>query len=228
MTRLMPASLIAVLFVGCNSGFFQPVAQRSATIAAVASKAASIASMVGGVDGFGSNAMTGYTSHMPGAMGFYSQANMASETGELMVRLENQWHTDATFHLSYLASHMGLEYILQDVNVAAGESITMTLPCAEIVGLGPLVNPGEPGCHLNDGEAVANTMAVPGLLGQDFSCGDVYTCILTQDIDDLDDDGDLEELILLSDAMTSHLANGGPQGHAHGTEYGMMGSHMGF
>ena len=70
-------------------------------------------------------------------------------------------------------------------------------------------------------------MAVPGFLGEDFTCGGIYGCVLEQDVNDLDGDGDTEELIILSDAMTFHMMNGGPTGHRHGTGPGMMGSHMG-
>ena len=86
---------------------------------------------------------------------------------------------------------------------------------------------GDRGFDEADGQAVDNMMAVPGFLGQDFTCGGTYSCVLTQDVDDLDGDGDTEELVIVSDAMDFHMMNGGPMGHAHGGGPGMMGSHMG-
>jgi hypothetical protein len=70
-------------------------------------------------------------------------------------------------------------------------------------------------------------MAVPGFLGQDFICEGVFECVLTPDVDDLDVDGDTEELIIISGAMEFHMTDGGPGGHMHESRSGMMGSHMG-
>ena len=161
-------------------------------------------------------------------MGFGSEADLAASSGGMTVRLSNQSDEDGTFHLSYFASHMGFDELLQDVDVAAGDIVAIELPCAEIVGLGPLGEPGEPGFHLANGEVIDNIMAVPGFLGQDFACGGVYECLLAPDVDDLDGDGDVEELIIVSDALQLHMLNGGPTGHMHGADTGMMGSHMGF
>jgi len=145
----------------------------------------------------------------------------------MMVRVRNESDRDGTFHLSYFASHMGLDDQLMDVEVGAGQEVVVEIPCPEIVGMGSLETPGDTGCHLADGEAVDNVMTVPGFLGQDFTCDGVYECVLTADVDDLDGDGDTEELIILSDAMEFHMMNGGPTGHMHGGGFGMMGPHMG-
>lgn len=75
-------------------------------------------------------------------------------------------------------------------------------------------------------ETVGNTMAVPGFLGLDYVCGGVHQCFLTPDVDDLDGDGDTEELILLSDVMVLHVADGGAIGHMHGEGSGMMGRQL--
>jgi hypothetical protein len=117
---------------------------------------------------------------------------------------------------------MGVEDQMMDVEVPAGEEVTFEIPCSDIAGIGPV---NEPGCRLADGEAVDYMMAVPGFLGQDFTCDGVYEYVLTPDVDDLD--GDTEELIIISDAMEFHMTSGGPTGHMHGNGSGIMGSHIG-
>ncbi len=225
---LVGLTVVTALIAGCPLGVVAPDGTADADVSDVASKAVEVAANVGGESGFGGAMMTGYTDHMPFQMGFSSDADLAEAAGGVTIRLNNQSDVNGTFHLSYFASHMGLDDLSQDVDVSAGDNVTVELPCAEIVGLGPLAEPGEPGCHLATGDAIANTMAVPGFLGQDFACGGVYECFLTPDVDDLDEDGDTEELILFSEAMEFHLMNGGPTGHTHGTDSGMMGPHMGF
>ncbi len=219
-------SAVLALIVGCPNGVVAPDATDSGT-AAVSSKAVQVAASVGGEEGYGGDLMTGYAEHMPLQIGFTSETDLASPTGGMIVSLDNQSDEDGTFHLSYFASHLGLDDQMMDIDVPAGQEVTVEIPCSEIVGLGPLDEPGEPGCHFADGEAIANIMAVPGFLGQDFICSGVYECILSQDIDDLDGDGDTEEFVIVSDALEFHMTNGGPTGHAHGTSSGMMGSHMG-
>jgi hypothetical protein len=54
--------------------------------------------------------------------------------------------------------------------------------------------------------------------------------ILIPNGNDLDDDGDTEELILLSDGVLGHMQSSGPTGHTHrtwGMTGGMMFGHMG-
>lgn len=195
-------------------------------VSEVAAKATDVAGRIGGADGFGGDAMTGYLEHAPSQMGFHGHGDLATATGGMMVRLHNESEEDCTFHLSYIASHIGLDEEMMDVEVGAGQEVAVDLPCSEMVGTGPLDRPGEAGCHLADGEAVDNTMAVPGFLGLDYECRAVYECVLTPDVDDLDGDGNTEELIIVSDAMQTHMMDGGPTGHLHGDGPDMMGPHM--
>ncbi|GKS60500.1 hypothetical protein YTPLAS18_40270 [Nitrospira sp.] len=193
----------------------------------VATKANTVASQIGGPTGFGGMLMEGYREHMLENMGFHGADDLADADSDMGIRLTNDSTQDCTFHLAYFASHIGMAEQLMDVSVQAGDSLTISIPCSEIIGLGGLEAPGEAGCHLSDGEAVDNMMAVPGFFEQDFTCDETYACVLTSDVNDLDGDGDTEELIIVSDAMTFHMMNGGPSGHMHGNGPGMMGSHMG-
>lgn len=192
----------------------------------VAAKATDVAGHVGGADGFGGTLMDGYFGHMPAHMGFGAADDLAGGGMDVGVVLINESDQACTVHLHYVASYMGLAEQTRDIELDAGEETEVVVPCAEIIGTGPLEQPGAPGCHLAAGEAIANTMSVPGFLGVDFACGGTFTCRLTPDVDDLDGDGDTEELILLSGAMTRHLLEGGPAGHMHGGGFGMMGPHM--
>ncbi len=226
--RALPGiTAIMMLSAGCMTGIVGPGDGDSRAVSEVAGKALDVAAQIGSADGFGGSLMEGYIDHMPDQMGFQSAGDLAPETAAMMVRLRNESDEDGTFHLSYVASHMGLDVQSMDVEVGAGEEVTVEIPCSEIVGVGSLDTPGAPGGHLADGEAVDNMMAVPGFLGQDFTCEGVYECVLTPDVDDLDGDGDTEELILISDGMELHMRNGGPTGHMHGTDSDMMGPHMG-
>lgn len=225
--NLSAATVGIVLSTGCMSGTVAPPDGDSAVVGDVAAKATDIAAQIGGANGFGGSLLDGYVDHMPGQMGFRGSEDLASGTAGMMVRIQNEAAQDGTFHLSYFASHMGLDEQTMDVEVPAGEALTVDIACSEIVGFGPLETPGETGCHLADGEAVDNVMTVPGFLGQDFTCDGIYECVLTADVDDLDGDGDTEELIIISDAMEFHMMNGGPTGHMHGSGAGMMGPHMG-
>jgi len=219
--------LVTVMSAGCTNGAVGPGDGDLTAVSEVSAKALDVASQVGGQNGFGGSLMDGYAAHMPGQMGFHGIDDLAPEATNMMVRLRNESTEGGTFHLSFFANHMGLEEHMMDVVVGAGGDVTVEIPCSEIVGMGPLEMPGEPGCHLDGGEAVDNVMAVPGFLGQDFSCDGTYECVLTQDVDDLDGDGDTDELIIVSDGMEFHMMNGGPTGHGHGTGTGMMGPHMG-
>lgn len=220
-------TVIAVIGTGCTNGVIPLGGGESTDVSDLAAKALDAATEVGGENGFGGSLMDGYAAHMPGNMGFDGQGDLASDASGMMVLVRNESEQDGTFHVSYVASHMGLEDQMMDVEVPAGEEVTVEIPCSEIVGIGPLNEPGEPGWHFADGEAIDNMMAVPGFLGEDFTCGGVYECVLTPDVDDLDGDGDTEELIIVSDAMEFHMTDGGPTGHRHGDGTGMMGSHMG-
>jgi hypothetical protein len=181
----------------------------------VAAKAIEVADLIGGSEGFGGSLMEGYIAHAPMHMGFLGLDELADIDGDIMVRLQNDAPEEATFHLSYFAGHMGSVEQMMDVDVEAGGQVTVELPCAEILGVGPLDQPGGVGCHLADGETVDNTMAVPGFLGLDYSCGGLYECSLTPDIDDLDADGDTEELIITTTSLRAHNGADGPRGHSH-------------
>lgn len=211
---------------GCVGGVFS--AGGDSTVSVVAAKATAVAEAVGGENGFGGPLMTGYADHMPLHVGFSSGDDLAAPGEVMSVTLRNDSQVDGTFHLYYFAGHMGFSDQTMDVDVAAGEEVAVEIPCAEIIGVGSLNQPGAIGCHLADGDEVDNRISVPGFLGQDFACNDVYEFALTPDVDDLDNDGDTQELVIVSDAMEYHMEDGGPFGHAHGMGPGMMGTHMGF
>jgi hypothetical protein len=113
-----------------------------------------------------------------------------------------------------------------DVDVEAGETVTVDIPCGEIVGMGRLDVPGSTACVTADGEEIDNMMSLPGFLGLDYDCGDVYEHFFMRDLDDLDGDGNTEEFIVTSEALNAHLTNGGPTGHHHGIGPGMMVHHF--
>ncbi len=217
----LPGCMAGTANTGGNAG------EEGTTTAEVAAKAVDVANVVGGAEGYGGTMMNGYAQHAPAQMGFHGADDLASPGRGMTVQLTNQAAEPCTFHVSYVASPLGLGENTQDVEVEPGETTTVDLPCGEIVGLGPLEEPGAIGCHLSGGQAVENTMAVPGFLQLDYECEGAYGCTLTPDVDDLDGDGDTEELILLSTGMEGHMTEGGPMGHLHGDGMGMMGSHMG-
>jgi hypothetical protein len=123
--------------------------------------------------------------------------------------------------LTYVASHMGLGEQAQDIEVPAGQETTVTVSCAEVMGLGSLDTPDSAACHLEDGEPVSNMMSVPGFLGMDYECGGAYSFVLQPDTEDVDGDGDTTEFVVISEAMQEHMQAGGPRGHMHGGQ-GMM------
>jgi len=230
MTRRIRFSLVfaalGMWMAGCFGGFGLPFAGDQGSATVVAGKAVDIATLIGGVNGFGGTMMDGYIQHAESQMGFHGSGDLADPNGsDMPVMLHNDSDEDCTFHLTYIASHMGLDEQVIDVMVTAGMQTTVDIPCSEIVGMGPLDVPGAAGCHLASGEAVANTMAVPCFLGMDYTCGANHEFHMGPDVDDLDGDGDTEELIILSKAMEDHMASGGPMGHMHG-DGGMMGGHM--
>jgi len=212
-----------ILMAGCGMGFpFLNVlgvtgdALPSGLTGQVASKAISVADQIGDQGGFGGLFMNGYESHMMPHMGFHGLADLADPDGGVSIKLSNDSDEDCTFIVTYFASHLSLEEQTSEVAVPAGQEITTVLPCSEIVGLGPLEQPGGLGCRLADGEEISNTMAVPGFLGTDYDCNMIFHFSLVHDVDDLDGDGDTEELVLLSDALLNHMTSFGPFGHMHG------------
>ncbi|HNO78136.1 MAG TPA: hypothetical protein PKN33_08755 [Phycisphaerae bacterium] len=210
---------------GNGMGMMGPHFQGQAA-GGMAARANDVAGRIGGASGFGGMMMAGYADHATEEMGFRDDNDLAPRDGTMMLNIKNESGQDAEFHATYIASHMGLDENALDVSVLAGEFVTIEMPCAEIVGMGSLDDPGAAGCHLDDDTAIPNTMMVPGFLGQDYVCGGIYGCTLTPDVDDLDEDGDTEELVIISDGMQRHMMNGGVEGHMHGSSQGMMGPHF--
>jgi hypothetical protein len=196
----------------------------SSPVDAVAEKATLVADNIGGADGFGGPMMTGYLDHAPPQMGFLLDEDLAAAAAVVSVALRNDSTQEASFRVTYFASHMGLQDEVTEVVVAAGTEETVELPCAEIVGMGDMGMAGEAACLLATGVEVPNTYAVPVFLHMDFECGETREFVLSPDVDDLDADGDVEELIVVSDGYRGHVQNGGPMGHTHGV--GMMGTHV--
>jgi hypothetical protein len=56
-----------------------------------------------------------------------------------------------------------------------------------------------------DGTSLDNRMCVPGFLGTDFQCNGPYRCYLAPDVNDLDGDGNTQELIVSTEALQSHM-----------------------
>ncbi len=184
----------------------------------VASKAVDIGELIGGSNGFGGTLLTGYAGHMDQHMGFHSAGDLAQEGDQLLVRLNNDSNQDSTFLLRYMASQLGSQEQTLNVDVGAGEFVDVTLPCAEIIGLGSLTEVGDVAVELENSVELDNAFCVPGFLGSDFTCGAMYECFLTPDVNDLDQDGDTEELIVTTDALLEYLDS---------TEFGWLGGHMG-
>ncbi len=190
----------------------------------VSSKAVEVADRIGGQEGFGGELLEGFADHVGPGMGFVTTDDLADPSGVVTVRLQNLSSREATFHLSYFAAHLALDDRQEDVIVPAGGEIVVQIPCSEIVGMGSLEMPGVGACHLADEEEIDNRYAVPMFLGLDYTCGDTITFTLTPDGDDLDGDGDRDELVVLSEGLIMHMEDGGPLGHSHMN--GMM--HHGF
>ncbi|MBI1827274.1 MAG: hypothetical protein HY287_03730 [Planctomycetes bacterium] len=193
----------------------------------VDAKAVAVAEQVGGVAGFGGTMMDGYFNHAEQQIHFDSANDLADSNAHMTIAMRNNSTQTCTFHVAYLASHMGLDDQTEDAIVPAGGQTTIEIPCAEMVGMGSLETPGAVACQLANGQTVDNVMSVPAFLGLDYQCGQMYQFMLTPDTNDLDNDGDTKELIVQSDAMRMHSLDGGPTGHMHGNGQGMMGSHMG-
>jgi len=191
----------------------------------VDAKATQVAEQIGGTQGFGGHFMDGYFQYGPLMMGFAGYDDLATSDGVLTVRCTNLSDEDATFHMAYFASHLGLTDQYADVEVAAGSTVDFAMPCAEIVGVGALETPGAYGCRLASGAQVDNRFAVPGFLNSDYTCGGVYPCTLMQDVDDLDGDGDTAEWILVTDNLYTHMSADVAGGFHHGPG-GMMGGGM--
>lgn len=225
--KIEPMLLAAALSVAAGCANLGQPSSGGELVPLVNTKATAVAGQIGTTEGFGGNLMAGYPAHVGPGMGFVTIDDLADPDGVVTIRLINQTVQNATFHLAYFAGHLGLDDQLSDIAVPAVSENTLEIPCSEIVGLGDLYMPGAMGCHLEDGDEVGNTFAVPMFFGLDFACGDTISFTLTADADDLDQDRDIDELVLLSDGFLMHLEDGGPTRHQHGDGGGMMGMHMG-
>jgi len=211
--------VVSILFMsGCDQVLSGAGTAGEAKVLAeqVAARALTIGELIGTGDGFGGLQMGGYLSHMEDHMGFHSPENLADPNSDVMVEFHNESDEMCTFDVVYSASYMGLIDQHMEVEVEAGETVVVELPCAEIVGLGSLTDVGMPAVHFTDGQTLDNEWCVPGFLGSDYLCEGTYRCDLTQDVDDLDGDGDTEEFIVTTDALQFHLGPGGMGGHGHG------------
>jgi hypothetical protein len=214
---------VGVVSAGCGLGFGMMGGagdEPTGLAGELAAKAATVADQIGGDDGFGGLLMDDYESHMEDHMGFHGEDDLADDGQMMTVEFHNESDVDAVFHLVYMASHMGIEDQVTDVEVPAGEEVTVELPCSEIMGLGSFTTVGEEAADLADGTTLDNHMSVPGFLGSDYECEDTYSFTLMVDSDDLDGDGDTQELIVVTDGLQLHMGLSGMGGHVHG---GMIG-----
>lgn len=198
---------IGLALIGCTATQ-QPTGQS----ADVATKAQRIADEIGGQDGFGGSWMNGYGGHMAAHMGFHNAAYLADPDVDLNVQLINESDWPCTFHLAYIRSAESLDEQYEDVTVPPGQSLDFPMPCVEILGIGSVDEVGVVAADLGDGEVYDNWMCVPGFLNSDFLCNGTYTFTLSPDSDDLDSNGDTEELIVTTDGLWSHM---GPLGMRH-------------
>jgi hypothetical protein len=174
--------------------------------------------------------MMGFAGHMSDHMGFHSDAYLGDPDGDLLVQLTNGSGFPCTFHLAYVQSTVGLDEQSDDVVVQPGETIQVQMPCAEIMGVGSLTNVGAVAVNLPDGNTFDNRYCVPGFLNSDYTCGGTFGCVLAPDTNDVDQDGDTEELIVLTSGMQSHMGSGGMGQHMwdyDDTSHGMMGGQNG-
>lgn len=211
---------VTAWFAGCNNS----VTGGAELASLVDAKATDVAERIGGSDGFGGTGMEGYLTHAQGGIRFVDADDLADASSSMMITIENDSPQDCTVHFAYIASHLGLTEQTQNVEIAAGDEVSIEVPCAEIMGMGSVEVPGATACHLADGEAIDNMMSVPGFLSLDYACGDSYRFMLAPDTEDRDGDGDTSELLMSSDALQMHMSSGGPMGHQHGDGSGMMGS----
>lgn len=214
---IRPVGVLALcLLVGCNSVGSTEDGSPTGLAAEVAQKAQDVAQEIGGPMGFGEEFMDGYLGHMAQHMGFHGPEYLADPDGDLILEATNDSTVACIFHVAYVRSEDGLHEQFEDVVVQPGETVHAALPCAEIVGLGSLSSVGAVAADSADGGSFDNQWCVPGFLNSDYLCGGTYACVLTPDTDDLDGDGDTEELIVLTSAMWSHMQADG------------MGPHMGY
>jgi hypothetical protein len=208
-----------LLIAGCMTGFeMLGDLNRNADplVEDTVAKAEQVAQRIGGTEGFGGPQMSGYRGHFGPMMGFNGMADLADADDQFQVRLQNRSDSVCTFQVAYVASHADLEEQFMQVTVGARETVDVDLPCAEIVGMGSLTVVGTPACEFVDGESFGNEFCVPGFMHSDYECGGRYECFFGPDVDDVDGDGDTEELIATTEALHAHFGPGGMMGHHHG------------
>jgi hypothetical protein len=74
---------------------------------------------------------------------------------------------------------------------------------------------GEAACELDDGTTFDNRMCVPAFMNTDYNCGGGYECYFGPDHDDVDGDGDVDEMMATTDALQEHMGTMGMMGHGH-------------
>lgn len=218
---------LAAGLTGCVPGGLSDLTGDQAptgVAAEVAAKAESVAANIGGAGGFGGNRMNGFMGHMDEHMGFHGSQDLAGDGDMMTMRLVNESGQPCTFHIAYISSPNGVQEQTQDVTVDPGETVSFQMPCAEMVGMGSLTNVGQMAAHMNDGTAIDNHLCVPGFLNSDFECGGMFSCTLMQDTNDLDQDGDTQELVAVTGAMQSHMGQSGM--NPHGDAASMSGAAM--
>lgn len=215
------------LLMGCTTADLSSLLNTSPTglSAEVAAKAEQVAQGIGGVSGFGGEMMDGYFNHMDDHMGFHDVTDLAATGGNISVTFMNQSNQTCTFHYAYIRSANGLNSQTRDVDVPAGQSITVDMPCAEIVGLGSLTDVGATAGTAADGTSFDDRFCVPAFLNSDFACEGQFSCSLSPDVNDVNQDGDTQEIIMLTSAMQQHMSSGGMNHHgpnSNGSFGGMM------
>jgi hypothetical protein len=213
----LTALVLGLALAGCGAAQPEP----TGLAAEVAGKARQVADQIGGPDGFGGPWMNAYSQHMADHMGFHGMAYLADPEGDLNVEFINDSEWPCTFHLAYVRGEEGLEEQYEEITVPPGGTVDFQMPCAEIVGIGSVDEVGAVAADVGDDSQFDNWMCVPGFLNSDYLCGGTYACALGPDVDDLDNDGDTQELIVTTEGMWSHMGDGGMRSHMNG-----MWSHM--
>lgn len=206
------------MLMGCTPADLTGLVESAPTglTADVAAKAEQVAREIGGTTGFGGPMIDGYLDHMDDHMGFHDAADLADENGTISVTFTNQSNQACTFHFAFLRSADGLDTQTRDVDVPAGQSVTVEMPCAELVGMGSLTEVGATAGSTAEGGEFPNRYCVPGFLNSDYACGGDFACSLTPDGNDVDQDGDTAELIMLTSGMQRHMRAGGMGRHSVG------------
>lgn len=210
----------SAMMMGCTPTDLTGLVERAPTglTADVTAKAEQVAREIGGTSGFGGPMLDGYLDHMDDHMGFHDASDLADENGTLSVTFTNESSEACTFHFAFLRSADGLDTQTRDVDVPAGQSVTVEMPCAELVGMGSLTEVGATAGSTADRGEFPNRYCVPGFLNSDYACGGEFACALTPDVNDVDQDGDTAELIMLTSGMQQHMGSGGVGRHGDGND----------